>query len=900
MKKRVLALALVMLLQISAIVPAKAAVPDIDKVLNVFASLGVTNVNPDEDYNTEETVTRASFTDMTAKALGAAPVTTVRYFADVAQDYWAAGSINAMYEMEIISPAGDRRFNPESPITYEQACKIIVHAAGYQDYAAHLNLGMAGYVRMAQDMGFDIKVKDRNALNLGEALQLLYNGMCTNIVVPTGVQESKPDPEKTLFSVYRSVYIGEGIVSAVPGAFLDGSDSVEKGFAKIGNDEFIIEAFSPEHLFGSYVEFVYRENQDGTYTLLYAEQIKKRDEDMLIAGDMLYRFDSASAAIQYYKNAEKKQIDSERLEGGLQIVYNGRPYSGRLADILNPLINEDRHGSIRLVDNNGQAGYDLIIVKSYETFIAGRYDTANQIVYSSNDSLRRLNLNNCEELSIRNEYGSEIAMPEDMPVALSVAESEDGKACEIIVCRNEKSGILERMDTEEGYAVLSGEKLMISKLIVTELSGIRLGNTVTFTMDSFGYAVEVELGDGEMKTVYGVKVKARDEENGQVFRLTVYETDKQFHVYTFAEKVNLDGKRYEVEEYRTFFEAFPGGTQVDDAGGSVKINFKRQPLRIRVNKDNEITDVDTYTVGTEESEKNTLVRRYDGTEDLKYNSHLKRFALDTLYSSSGTTLFIVPNVDSAGNIVINNIIRSETVDMYGISKTFNHDYDYAIETYNFDENNKYTDIIVLKQEPTMDETTVFMYDSQSMALSSDEEVLNQMIGYANGAKLTYLVDDSAAPKLSGLKRGDIVRVVTNTAKTAVCDIIKLFDAETMTFNNNGENANWYGGAGKPDSAWQWNYRNEKYQLSKGRILEIKNGVIKTTYNSADLAYGKYDEALDAGSVQFVIYDSAESEKYRIRGGSIEDALDYKTVRMDCSTALINLQSGVLKQIFIYK
>ncbi len=897
----ILAAAVLFICQIPCIASAETAAAARAKEITVFNRLGVLNIDTEEGYDENAAVTRAKFADMTAKAICAAPSENVRYFADVPADYWAAGSINALFEAGVISPSADKKFNPDSPVTYEQVCKIIVCAAGYGNFAAFEGEPMSAYVKTAENMGVSAKVSDRTAVSMAEAAELLYKGMSANAVLPSGVNKGSVDDEKTLFSIYHGVYTKKGVVTAVYGANLRDSAEVKKGGVRIDDTEMsLFDGSSMDEMFGKYVEYVYREETDGTYTLLYAEPVKSRSDELVISADLIHSFDAANFRLRYYKTEEKSSTAYRDIEKGIQVVYNGKPFGGNLADVMKDFAEGKMRGSVRLLSSGDGADCNLMIIKSYSVFIAGNYDGYNNILYSI-DASRTINLDNYDILIIRDVYGNESQLPSDMPSVFNVAESEDGRYAEFIVCRGKKEGRLDKFDLEEETAVIGGETVKVGKNAIDDFALLNIGADVTAVPDSFGYIVRVQAGGEDMRVVYAMKVKSRDEYDSK-FCMTVYEQDKAFHLYDIADRVTVDGTGYRLPEgYKKFFAAFPGEIEVSNTDDYIKVNFTRQILRIKLNSRGEISEIDTYNLADGEDEKNTLTRLHDGSEELIYSWNLKRFGMDTLYNSSQTKLFVVPSANADGEILINGEPCEETADMYNTAHTFEHDWYYAIESYNYNENNKYTDVIVLKQKPINDYDTVFMYDKCVAALDEDNLPVKQIMGYAGGNTVKFPVDRTAESKLAGLTRGDILRVVTNSAETSVCDIIKMFDVRTMTFNNDGVNSNWYSGLGKGDSsAWQWNYRNAKFQLAKGYALETNGGVIKITYNGVDLPYGVFDEAVDGGSTKYTIYDENESEKNRIRSGDISDVRSYKLTGKNCSTVLLNLRSGALKQIFVYQ
>lgn len=900
----VFATVVIIALQICLIGYAKTDEEELPEEIAVFNRLGILNVDPEIGYNGKETVSRADFADLLAKALNAMPAKNVRYFSDVPQDYWAAGAINSLYERGIISPAQDRRFNPDAPITYGQACKLLVYAAGYIDYAELLGGDINACIQVAEQIDIAVKVANREALIFDEAVALLYRGMSVHIVsFENG--EKRIDQEKTLFSVCQQVKVGRGVITAIYGAQLEGYFAVEEECIRIGTDEYKLSpGYMLDTLFGADVQFVYREESDETWVVLYAKAAANRREMFTLDSTLIYSYDTGSRRLQYYSTEERKQLTSINLESGVQIIYNGRPYPGGFSEILDDFISGERRGSLCMVDNGGSSAYDVIIVKSYKIFIAGSYDTNNNILYSNDGAGKQLVLDAYTFVNIIDAYGVSTQIPQTMPVVLSVAESADGGTAEIVICQDKREGMLQQFNYGEKLITIDGEEYTVSSELAEQLRYAGINKTVSVILDQFGTAVFSVQGNDEMQVVYAMYVKEIGWlENGEyTFALTVYQTDKKFHTYYISDNLRIDGIRYKTDMYKRLFDAFPGDTEVTEYDdGTVKINLKRQVMRIRVDGGGRITEIDTYKRETGESSQNTLTRMHDGSTELIYNSHLRRFGLDTLYNSSETILFVVPVVNADGKILINGEIREETEDMYNTAFTFIHDYYYAVESFQYNGENKYTDVIVLKQDPIIEETTVFMFDRIDGAIDAEDEPAKKIVGFANGGIIEFLADRTAESKLIGLKQGDIVRVTMNTAKTAVCDIIKLFDAETMTFNNNGENPYWYAGLGKEESsAWQWNYRNAKYQLIKGYVLENNSGLLKTTYKAVDLPYGIYDEAIDAGGVQYTVYDKNLSEKKRIRVGTWADAVSYRAAGRNCAMVLINLQSGVLKQVFVYR
>ena len=114
-------------------------------------TLGIINGYPDGTFKPDNTITRAEFAAIVARAfkLEDKPVTTE--FTDVPSTHWATGNIGAAYAAGIINGYGDGTFGPEDPIKEEQAVKMVVAALGYSDDAVAKGGYPMGYIKVGNE-----------------------------------------------------------------------------------------------------------------------------------------------------------------------------------------------------------------------------------------------------------------------------------------------------------------------------------------------------------------------------------------------------------------------------------------------------------------------------------------------------------------------------------------------------------------------------------------------------------------------------------------------------------------------------------------------------------------------------------------------------------------------------
>lgn len=94
---------------------------------------------PDGSFKSNQSLTRAEFSKIiVCFAAGGTAVNSVSGFPDVdnvgSSPHWAQPYIKTAKDMGIISGFPDGTFKPDSPVTYEQAVKMIMCALNYKDY----------------------------------------------------------------------------------------------------------------------------------------------------------------------------------------------------------------------------------------------------------------------------------------------------------------------------------------------------------------------------------------------------------------------------------------------------------------------------------------------------------------------------------------------------------------------------------------------------------------------------------------------------------------------------------------------------------------------------------------------------------------------------------------------
>lgn len=164
-----------------------------EKSIEKLNSLGVIKGIAEGKFAPGNNVTRAEFCAMMCRLFGQNELKEQTMFADVADDAWYCGYVNAMYSVGAVQGVGDGRFSPDAPITRQDAA-VIIHRAiekfSEQKLASSENIQFADNDMIADYASAAVLIlrgngivsgKDENrfepALNMNraEAAQLMMN-----------------------------------------------------------------------------------------------------------------------------------------------------------------------------------------------------------------------------------------------------------------------------------------------------------------------------------------------------------------------------------------------------------------------------------------------------------------------------------------------------------------------------------------------------------------------------------------------------------------------------------------------------------------------------------------------------------------------------------------------------
>ncbi len=894
--RKIFSLTLIVILMLNLCVCSAYAAEDTEfsTEVRVLNKLGVFSFEEDEEIDYEKKVSRAEFAGYTVRALALPESGNAKvYFTDVPTDFWAASEINTLVEIGAICGTGSKSFNPDDYVTYGQSLKMMLAAAGYKTAAEESGEELYGYERLAARLGIRLNIADGEGLSLKQAAEVIYSCMLAEPVLQT-TSTAVAQSGKTIFSEYRGVYFGEGVLETFYGGSVNQNSVSERNKIFIDGKEYSADSdIDASEYFGANTKFVCIKEKDDDYRVIYME---KTEEDISISSLLIDGYDKSKRELRYYKSDSALSCVTRVIPAGVSVIVNGTESSKTFGDIINEFVLGERKGSIRLLKDKSGAVF-RVIVKSYRYGTAELYDSEKNTLYINDGGMEEIKLYEYEMCNIIDEFGAKKELPFEVDTPVFIAESEENRYIELVNCMSAAEGEISDVRHSDREIVIDNKTYTVDKKYWEKNSDIfKAGRNIKAKLDIVGEIVYAKYSNtGEMQ--YGYLTDATIEggifDNRVVFKM-YFPDEGTLEKVTTAEKLILDGENYKKDACESILEAIPG-TELSGKGGDAEVSIERQLVRFRKNENNEITELDTYKVGESENRDNTLTRRHDGTTQITYNQPLKRFGMDTAYDSQNTKLIFVPHTNADGNVIApDGTVFSESLDMYGVKVALNTSWDYYIQSYYDNSEAYYASAIVIEVEYGRRDDTIFMYDRTDEIYENDE-VKKCVVGMSGGGAVSYIIPEGFENLMKDISQGDILSLTVDTTGKKIATLKKMYDCSDKKMVNSSGNPYWYEKA--PDETGK-TFDDVMYQLSRTHVYSLKNGYVQSTYYMYDMDKGIVDEVLNVSGAPIVVYDAGARDG-KVKKGSVSDIKGFKTAGDDCSIMLVQMNYQNFRQVFIY-
>lgn len=544
-------------------------------------------------------------------------------FSDMAVDDPYAPYINMLAKSGFITGYADGTIRLSEGITLDETLRLLLKAIGW-DYFTDGNATAGQYYAQAQSADLLTGVTaGLNDLITGEtAVTLLYNALTADLAEQTSfgeqdVEYTITEGNNLLYTIFGIVHL-EGVLEGVDLTRLMGENDISPWHAVIDGVEVEYETNEIYDALGCAVSAYATEAEDGSLKLAFWVVSDDNEEVEIALEDIIEVGNGRLVAEQDGKERKYTYGSSVR------ILYNGAS-TGML---LSMDMFDGKNGSVRLIDNNRDGGYDVISVQAYKNYIVTDKDTTNSILYdASGDTSETIVLDttvNDPYTIIYDEEGEEMKFSElDNNTVVSVYQSAEDAYQGYIrayVSTQAIIGTVQEVINGGDSIMVNGETYELSAG-AKEKSGSALtaGANVTLRMDIYGLVALVDLSPST-GMVYGFVSHAVMEhgfESGVNFK--IFTQEGTFITAKAAEHIVIDGNRYTKDSTEILNALNRAAAQLF---GSAPSGFCASLVRYRMDADGNISVMDTVL-----NKDGSAGSRYNGMEDTD----------DALYTMGGKT-----------------------------------------------------------------------------------------------------------------------------------------------------------------------------------------------------------------------------------------------------------------------
>ena len=369
--------------------------PDVEEeyihITDLLYDLEIMEGDDKGNFNPHDTLTRAEAAVIMVRLLGKynnwlLPSTI---FSDVPRTHWAARYIYCAYENGIISGMGDGTFEPDDPLTYHQAVKMLVCLLGYGPVAevnggfnggGYLYTGSKQVTNIIKGVENWISEKRYNEPITRMAMaQMVYNALDVELMdensFSMGITGTICDPPEgeTILTKYLHCQRFEGYVtnfyekeSRIQIVIKDCDYSPIGGDLKIGQRRELLNCDRNAKSFLGYkISGYFKEGKFLKGSSTY------HNETFTLSGSDIKDF--TKEKVVYYKDKATHWVDEFELENYIGIIYFV-PIELECNVIVNGMLNPDfdiyknykNLDKITFIDNDHDSAFEFIIVNTEE------------------------------------------------------------------------------------------------------------------------------------------------------------------------------------------------------------------------------------------------------------------------------------------------------------------------------------------------------------------------------------------------------------------------------------------------------------------------------------------------------------------------------------------------------
>ncbi len=766
------------------------------KSISSLVSLGLLAGYEDGSFKPDNTITRAEFAAVITRAMGMEKYVSNIDISDIFTDmknpdgtaHWGSGYVKFAYDKEIIKGMGDNTFAPNSPVTYEQALKMVVCTLGYIQTAEEKGGWPKGYVETASDLGLTknaaLSPTDLPA-SRGIVAQIVYNALEVEMLDPgsskkktllndmLGIKEFK---NYMLTNVDGSVTINSDVTGIKKGEIL-----LEKGTEKLVVSYGDIETTATfKNYMGYYISGYYKTDDEGNNILVSLNTSSNKNKEITIESDDIETFDNLKLE---YHVATSTRSEKVNISNTAQLVYNGMVYDYKnsgdsderdLSLWLDPASEDFIYGSVKLLDSDGDSSYDAIFIEDYETYVVkspvltkDSIASNNYIVYDYYNTGKSVCLDQLDEsLTIMIEdskTGGDVKVENLKTMSvLSVAKSKDQTMfiCKAAISDTVTGKITQKSGSQHLYTIGRKEYKVtkeLAELIDTGKVSLDIGTSGTYYLDYKERIAAVKItaeAEGEYGyiTIGALTGAASDVATVKILPLTGSSTTPER--MDFADNAKINGRIVtSADDVIAAIENIASRLDSNERDGTANAE-KSQLVRYVRNSNGEISNL---TILSTDGSGNIKLGKSAENGDLIMGSQVTALR----YSGSGNFgNEIFANASTKVLVVPDNRNETKGYKKYTGLSLFTNASSYNIEAYNISPSGVASVLLVYgvdTSKPINAETPIAVVLGKMNAINPESGNSCYMLEVAEGSYIKEYYTINASSTFEDVSVGDVVR-----------------------------------------------------------------------------------------------------------------------------------------------
>lgn len=858
------------------VLPSDVVGTKYEKAAGLLSALNIMRGYPDGDFLPNDAITRAEFTTVVMRLIGAKTDVSTRSFADVATDHWAYGQIEMAYKKGIVNGIEPGIFSPDTAVLTPQVIKMLVVALGYQEAAVLCGGYPFGYMEIANQIGlFDgVSIENGDNITRGEIALICVNALDADIMKPgimSNMEIHTAIKNETVLTECLHMDKNKGIVTGVGNTSLTKVNSKKAPtYIEIDGVEFETEIPNAASYLGYHVEYYYEDDESSDVKKIVALVMTTKNETVTIDSSNLIKVEND---MLYYNPEDEEKIG---LEDDMDLVYNGVCLS--VYDKKTDLV--PKSGSVILIDNDGNGEVDVYIVRKIDNYVVDSVNTLKKQVYAKNrQGALTLDSDESDITIIDKSTGENVelsAINEWNILSVMESRNETGKKCYYVIVSTE---LIRGTYKGKGrdYAVIDDKEFKTAECF--DKNSVELGSKGMFYLDAEN-KIAAFNGDNEASVKYGYlrTLDAQNIDMADRLALRVFTDKGIFETLKCAEEVIIDGNPYKDPEI------------AEDYIKRVGAENGAQAIRYSVNAKGEVKNIYTVT----------------GSLSLDYDAQAENPAPMT--SGRGYYYTIAGTFDALFSIDTDTVI----IELPSTSLSSEKDYKllsaagvragryYYVEAYDTGEE-RVAKLLLFTSGASggaSDSSTFFLVEDILRTINEDGDEVYEVTGLYNGEKKTYITDAECSVDVEDFTPGTVMTLAFRGEAITDYDI-KFFRGTKPEDASNAsvsEDTPQYGAniQGMMGTLW----------LGYGTVETKKDGIIRVSFENVDKVnpgsssdFTNYKERIiNLANVRIYYFDS---EKDKVHLASASYVLDKKTVgSSDASKVLVRADSGNFAEMII--